>query len=139
MGVGRAYVPLYSYPSQLFLQADNDAIYEASYLFVLDCELKVPVSRELSNIFKKSNFLTIYFINLKFLIMNSKKKSFVAACSLALIMLFAAGNYFVANAYHDFKVQDDNASCTGSSCSHEYDGDGDGCCNKYTTSTGNRN
>jgi peroxiredoxin len=32
--------PLYSYPSQLSLQADNDTIYEASYYFVLDCELK---------------------------------------------------------------------------------------------------
>lgn len=77
--------------------------------------------------------------------MNSKKKSFVAACSLALIMLFAAGNYFVANAHFQSEPGDvgfkheDGASCTGSSCSHEYDGDGDGCCNKYTTTTGNRN
>ncbi|MFA8434988.1 MAG: hypothetical protein ACEPOZ_10775 [Marinifilaceae bacterium] len=72
--------------------------------------------------------------------MNSKKKSFVAACSLALILLVATGNFLVANAHLQMDPQGpEGASCTGSSCSHEYDGDGDGCCNKYTTTTGNRN
>jgi hypothetical protein len=71
--------------------------------------------------------------------MNSKKKSFVAVCSLALILLVGTGNYLVANAHLKSVSDADGFSCTGSSCSHEYDGDGDGCCNKYTTTTGRRN